>query len=76
MDFVGDPVNPSIGSFGVKPGQATDCKWFECSLCGFYYPETDLTEFEGRRYCIPNTCYKDISSIIRSRMSNRKGGVE
>ena len=65
-----DVPDTTPAAIGVKPG-VTGEKWYPCYLCSFFYPESELVYFEGRRYCIANTCADDINGIVRERLANR-----
>ena len=55
----------------VKKGVVTGEKYYRCGVCGFNYPASEFTYFEGKRYCIPHKCYEDINSIIEQRIATR-----
>lgn len=53
----------------VRKGLLTGEEKHRCGICGYIYPESKLTFFEGKYYCHPHRCYEDIDGIITQRIA-------
>lgn len=58
---------PSDGNVEGLVGERS----YRCVVCGFAYKESDVRLFRGKPYCVPNGCYKDISSILLEENAHR-----
>jgi hypothetical protein len=57
-------VTYPVANFSSIPSNVPSFqKWDECYLCGFPFPEGELTYFQGHGYCRKNGCDKDLKQL-------------
>lgn len=67
----GTITQPAQMTTGTRRDFPVGEKVYTCDVCGQWWPKSRFHVFEGKRYCVPNTCYMDIKGIIRSRLPVR-----
>jgi hypothetical protein len=62
-----------VYSVGVK-GKARFERWFDCAICGFSYPESELRMQRGKRVCPED--YDELSAEENRQRSDKQIGEE
>ena len=67
----GTVTQPEQITLGTQKWFPLGDKVYNCDICASAWPKSQFTVFEGKRYCIPYGCYKDIKGIIELRLPVR-----
>jgi hypothetical protein len=65
-------ISYPVASMGVKPTSIPSFeKWDTCPVCGFDFPLSKFKKWNGKLFCVPNGCHRDIPQLARKEGRRR-----
>jgi hypothetical protein len=72
IEGLDEPPLELIAPRGDKSGLEEE--YFQCCVCGFFYPKSKLTKVVGKWYCSKYNCVDDTRSNPKAGFPVQRGG--